>query len=844
MTKIESQTKRIPLSLIGDFIIDSEKAKEKFHKKSTITSSRSIVGTILHIGFKIFHENWMDELWSRGNKEISESRLSITLEVAEEEAISAMYSHPRFLDHEKEIRKRFERMMGGKTGFRSKILNAARKVLKGKIFIGSDVINFYFKGEPFFEYELQNEEFIGSIDVLVEKEATNEFEIWELKTGKVPDAPLQRHIYQAAAYALIFEELTKKVCTGLRILYLGEKNEPISFTDNFRKLIKEKLVEMSNFFQFKPSELEIEKKDLIESINNKEETLIDEETVDYTITELVNETFERGDQKSLPKTIMTTLEEQQSQNQEKVPLTSNADINKDYENTIGVIIQNEKAPLLLSLNRDNQLDGAIKADFQTLIHPGQVLIADTLKDPKPCAVVEVREITSFPKTVSSIFVHFNTFNIYLKLFPFMYYKKEKDVYTKILYPEDFSTHFLRLPSQTELQRIMNLFTDGIPLGLVTYEFLEDELPKFVLPYYFPFSMKEIGYKGIFVVGSPGKGKTNLLKILINGISHFIGTPTGEPPALIVLDMTGQFGDLEKETQLGTVFDEKVWKILDNLKCPSDVKYFKIQYDHGNGSHTLALNSIDSEMITLLFPELPSTSTKVFQRHVKKVFQDYPAIDFDQFEDKITANMNAEGDILNTQVKRAILGAMKNGPRELFDQGGVPLNVDQLIKPGQVSVIQVNHIQNPLPVLLYILMLINKRKIFEENMSPLMLMVDEAHELFPRVGGNTQNYEYIKRISRNLITIARRGRKKHFGLIFASQQPKDIIPEVIGVFQTQIILGLESTSSDWIRDEVGREYVNMIMRLPRGYARIKNTEVHSGTLVPLFIPRAPNKHEEE
>lgn len=130
------------------------------------------------------------------------------------------------------------------------------------------------------------------------------------------------------------------------------------------------------------------------------------------------------------------------------------------------------------------------------------------------------------------------------------------------------------------------------------------------------------------------------------------------------------------------------------------------------------------------------------------------------------------------------------------------------------------------------------------MSPLMLMVDEAHELFPRVGGNTQNYEYIKRISRNLITIARRGRKKHFGLIFASQQPKDIIPEVIGVFQTQIILGLESTSSDWIRDEVGREYVNMIMRLPRGYARIKNTEVHSGTLVPLFIPRAPNKHEEE
>lgn len=851
MINEETQMRKIPISLIRQYMIEPQKAKKQFFDKKKSQSVKAVVGSILHIGFKIFHEYWMEELWGRGNKEIGINLLTMTLDVAEEEAMRIMYSHPRFLDHEKNVKLRFERMVSGKTGFKAKINEAARKVSKGNVFKGTDVVISYFKGEPFFEYELFNDSFIGVVDVLVEKEATEEFEVWELKTGSVPDAPLQRHIYQAAGYAIIYEEISGKVCTGLRLLYLGELDEPIPFTDNLRTLIKEKFEEMESYFtepieddQEKVVTSEFQDTLEVESIEDIEEVQV---KIEVASNESVSQIAEVSENVVLADDSSETLSVQQPitspPKEAPVPVSEEKEGEED-EDKIGVVIQNEKAPLILSLNRDNQLNGAIKAEFQNMIHPGQVLIADINTEPKPCAVVEVREITSFPKIVSSIFLHFDTFNIYLKLFPFMYYKKGKDKYTKILYPEDFSTHYLRLPSQSELQRIMNLFTDGIPLGLVTYEILEDELPTYVLPYYFPFSMKEIGYKGMFVVGSPGKGKTNLLKILIDGISHYIGTPSGEPPALIVLDITGQFGELERPTQESTVFDEKVWKIMDNLRPPKDVKYFKMQYDHGDGTHTLALNNIDSEMITLLFPELPPTSTKVFQRHVKEIFQEYPAIDFEDFEKKIQKNMDSEGDILNVQVKRAILGAIKNGPKELFDQGGVPLKVEQLIVPGQVSVIQVNHIQNPLPVLLYILMMINKRKIFEEDMTPTILMVDEAHELFPRVGGNTQNYEYIKRISRNLISIARRGRKKHFGLVFASQQPKDIIPEIIGVFQTQIIMGLESTSADWIKDEVGREYVGMVLRLPRGYARIKNTEVHSSTLVPLYIPRAPNKHEEE
>ena len=48
---------------------------------------------------------------------------------------------------------------------------------------------------------------------------------------------------------------------------------------------------------------------------------------------------------------------------------------------------------------------------------------------------------------------------------------------------------------------------------------------------------------------------------------------------------------------------------------------------------------------------------------------------------------------------------------------------------------------------------------------------------------------------------------------------------------------------WLQIYHGVDH-NMIYRLGQGYARIWNAELHKGTLVPLFIPKAPNKHEED
>ncbi|KKL17763.1 hypothetical protein LCGC14_2482270, partial [marine sediment metagenome] len=258
---------------------------------------------------------------------------------------------------------------------------------------------------------------------------------------------------------------------------------------------------------------------------------------------------------------------------------------------------------------------------------------------------------------------------------------------------------------------------------------------------------------------------------------------------------------------------------------------------------LSLNAIDPELISLLFPELPPTSSTNFKRMVKMIFKDYPAVDYENFTNKINEIIRRESNTLNSQVAKAIQGAITNGPVDIFDQGGNVLQIKDILVPGQVSVIQIDHIVDKMPVLLYLLLMINRKKIYENDQTPVIMVLDEAHELFPK-SANPGEKEYLRRVSQSLIRIARRGRKKHFGLIFASQQPHDIIPEIIGVFQTKIIMGLEATSGNWIKDTLGREYVTLIFSLGQGYARIWNAELHKGTLVPLFIPKAPNKHEED
>jgi len=878
---------KIPVNILENFSfckkqgILSLRAKDK----GKFDSKKRIIGRILHDVFKNFHEEWTDAMYNQRTRPVGFSRLKMILEAAAEEARVIMKNDHAYLKYQKDLNKGFKRMMEGRNGFLSSITAAAKHLADGdNTFPANNLPQQYFKGEPKFELEvgINHPKLYGRMDCVVEKE-NGDFFVWEFKTGRVPDgAPFESHVMEAAGYAVVYEDEFEMKCIGLKILYYGEKEFNIAFSDIHREKVIERVQEIFGYQEngqvphilmdskckecdyyemcendekvIQISEIDIDDEtSTIDSSVDDGQSIMDDQTEDFKTQTIEPETFQQETVQPIPE--YESEENQSIKVKDTKPEPTQTIIQVAPEPTtddkwddesipndaIGIVLQSEVQQYKLSLEKSNVLSGAIRQEFQRSVFPGQVLISySKKKTDMPSAIVELKEITSFPKTLKAPFRAIGMFNIYIETSPFMYYENEK--FTRVLFPANFSSHYYRLPSKNEMMKVMNLFGEGISLGLVTYETLEDEIPDMKLIYKFPFSFKETGYKGIFVVGSPGKGKTNLIKILINGLSQYVGTRDGLPPAVIVLDITGQFGNLNEHTKYATVFDEELWDML-NMDVVKNLKVFKIIFNHGDGTHTLSLNAIDPELVSLLFPELPPTSSTNFKRMVKKVFNEYPAVSYKTFSDKINEIITHEGQTLNTQVARAIKGAIVNGPIEVFDQGGIPLQIDDILVPGQVSVIQIDHILDKMPILLYLLLMINKKKIHENDQTPLVMVLDEAHELFPKVK-DPGEADYLRRVSQNLIRIARRGRKKHFGMIFASQQPHDIIPEIIGVFQTKIILGLEAASGNWVKETLGREYVNMIYRLGQGYARVWNAELHKGTLVPLYIPKAPNKHEED
>jgi len=869
-TDVSFPSGKIPISTLESYTYCKKQGilslREKEIRKTD--TKKKVIGRILHEVFKNFHEEWTDIMYSRREKQCGINRLKLIMEAAVDQARVTMESDPSYLTYEAPLNKGFKRMMEGRNGFVSKIINVATTLAKNKDLFRSDELpRTYFKGDPKFEWEvgMGHSQLYGRIDCLVEKEKEREFFIWEFKTGIVPDEPFESHILEAVGYAVVYEQESEMKCIGLKILYYGEKEFDIAFTDFHREKVNSQVQELFEYEEkgeiphilmnskcnecdfyddcdkeSKVIRFSVEEEDISEPIDTDFDLQEEEQEVESfeaPITE--NVVTEEISQIPIQKEVKSTEAKEDDQATPPPETLTAEDIIP--EDAIGIVIQSERSEYLLSTEKSNLLSGAIKQEYQRKLYPGQVLITSNERIKKmPSAIVEVKEIKSFPKTLSAPFRKIDMFNILIETSPFMYYENQR--YSKVLFPANFSSHYFRLPSKSEMMRVMNLFGEGINLGLVTYEVLETELPDMLLTYKYPFSFKETGYKGIFVVGSPGKGKTNLLKILINGMSQYVGTRDGLPPAVIVIDITGQFSQLDKPTKYATTFDEELWELL-GMKVTNRLKVFKIIYDYGDGTHTLSLNAIDPELISLMFPELPPTSSTNFKRMVKMIFKDYPAVDYENFGNKITEIIRRESSTLNAQVAKAIQGAITNGPIDIFDQGSNVLQVKDILIPGQVSVIQIDHIVDKMPVLLYLLLMINKKKIYENDQTPVIMVLDEAHELFPK-NSDPGEKDYLRRVSQSLIRIARRGRKKHLGLIFASQQPHDIIPEIIGVFQTKIILGLEATSGNWIKDTLGREYVNLIFSLGQGYARIWNAELHKGTLVPLFIPKAPNKHEED
>jgi hypothetical protein len=117
-----------------------------------------------------------------------------------------------------------------------------------------------------------------------------------------------------------------------------------------------------------------------------------------------------------------------------------------------------------------------------------------------------------------------------------------------------------------------------------------------------------------------------------------------------------------------------------------------------------------------------------------------------------------------------------------------IDVEALLKPGRVSVFEVNVATDIVKNLVTADLL---RKVFAYKMTrtecpPTLLVIEEAHSFISR-----ENVHTMQATLQMLRNVSRRGRKRWLSLAFISQQPGHLPPEIFELCNTRIVHTLRS-----------------------------------------------------
>jgi len=166
--------------------------------------------------------------------------------------------------------------------------------------------------------------------------------------------------------------------------------------------------------------------------------------------------------------------------------------------------------------------------------------------------------------------------------------------------------------------------------------------------------------------------------------------------------------------------------------------------------------------------------------------------------------------------------------DLFDKiGGIPLDIELMLESGKITVIDcfdLNDEEQRL-IALFLLCALHKYKMKKRNKeygSGVLFYLDEVQRLLPKLLSNSDNQ---KRIIHYLGEIHHRGRKRKYGVIYATQSPLDIKKDIIDLCNIKIFFQIQGDASNLLKEYLNKEERERLKQLPTGYAFITSIEKH-------------------
>ena len=173
-------------------------------------------------------------------------------------------------------------------------------------------------------------------------------------------------------------------------------------------------------------------------------------------------------------------------------------------------------------------------------------------------------------------------------------------------------------------------------------------------------------------------------------------------------------------------------------------------------------------------------------------------------------------------------AMNSISLRIFDVPGVkPIDFEYILVSGKVTVINTYHLRDAHQriVGLYLLAMLHKRALKGKEKINVVFFLDEIQRLIPK-SKSTSDSEYQKRIIKFLDEVVHRGRKRDYGVIFATQSVADVKKEIIDLCNTKIFFQTQGSGINYIKEYFSnREDLDRLKKLSVGQAFITSKGKH-------------------
>jgi len=227
-----------------------------------------------------------------------------------------------------------------------------------------------------------------------------------------------------------------------------------------------------------------------------------------------------------------------------------------------------------------------------------------------------------------------------------------------------------------------------------------------------------------------------------------------------------------------------------------------------------------------------------RRIIQDIKNDNPGHEFTfpELRDQLLCAIENARYRLNASSRDAIWRSLQSITLDLFDKpNSNPLDIENMLVGGKITVINCFNMDDDQQriIALYLLAVFHKYKIKRANIGldtsnlGVVFILDEVQRIMPTSQSST---DYQKRIIHFLNEIQHRGRKRQYGVIYATQHPTDIKKEIIDLCNTKIFFQIQGSGCAYLTEFLNKGQREQLKQLPEGYAFILSKGRHEPVII--------------